>query len=171
MTNLILCGFKSCGKTTLGKKLAQEIGAPFIDTDHLLESLYEQEEGEPLACSEIYKKLGEMPFRQLEYRAVASLEGVSDSIIALGGGAVLFSENQIILQKIGLLVYLEMDQEVLKKRLFSGPLPALFEDQSFEKLYQERRPLYEAISSHKILLDGKTDEQILNQLKKVMYGK
>lgn len=170
LNNLILFGFKGCGKTYFGTYLAKQIGYSFIDTDQLIEELH----GENLSNLEIYKKIGEQEFRKLERLAIASLSGVTTTIIALGGGAILSSENH--LEKMGQLVYLETTKETLKKRLFSQhPLPAIFDpsnpEQSFEQLYLEREPIYEKIPARKISLNEKSDQQVIDELIGIIYGK
>ena len=55
--NLILFGFKSCGKTTFGQKLSQQLGIPFIDTDRIIEGKVN------MSCSEFYQLHGDAAFR------------------------------------------------------------------------------------------------------------
>lgn len=174
MKNFILFGFKACGKSYFGRYLAQETGLCFIDSDQCIEALYTKEYGASLLCREIYKKIGNQAFRQLEYLAIASLVGMRNAVISLGGGTLIDPKNREILKNIGEFIYLEMDKEALKERLFSS-FPAFLDpldpDASFEALYQERKLIYEQIVAHKICLDGKPDEYILHQLKEIMHGK
>ena len=97
MRNLILLGYKSSGKTYFGKLLAQELGSVFIDTDQLIEDLYQA------SCRQICLKIGEEAFRHLERSVVSSLKPQADSIIAVGGGTVLHPESCEILDTLGLL--------------------------------------------------------------------
>ena len=165
--NLILFGFKGCGKTYFGKRLAEETGAPFIDSDALIE----KELG--LSCREIYQLFGEKFFRIFERRIIASLGKTKDSIIAIGGGAILDIQNQTLLENIGQLVYLEISKDILKSRLLSQQLPSFFNkddpEGSFENMYQQRKPLYEAIPAIKVSLHEKNDGQVLQTLKG-LYG-
>ena len=92
--NLILCGLPMSGKTTVGKLLAQHLKWDFIDTDRCLEKAYEQQSGEFLSCREIYKKLGEGPFRVLEQERLAALAVNGSSVIALGGGCLKEPQNR-----------------------------------------------------------------------------
>lgn len=62
MKHIILFGFKSCGKTYLGKKLAQQLGHSFLDTDLILEELYAQKYGKLLKCPQIYRQEGSKVF-------------------------------------------------------------------------------------------------------------
>ncbi|MBP9841049.1 MAG: hypothetical protein KBC64_01330 [Simkaniaceae bacterium] len=168
--NLILFGFKNCGKTYFGKLIAEELKLSYIDTDALIENLNE------MPCSRLYKMVGAEPFRQMEREAIHSLQSVSHSVISLGGGAVLDEKNVSFLQKIGRLVYLKVDKEILKQRMLrQSELPAYIDPQaretSFEIMYTERLPIYEGIQATKLDLTGKSNEKVLKELKEIYYGK
>ena len=170
--NLILFGYKSSGKTFFGSLLAQELEIPFIDTDQIIEKLYKKEFREECNCRQISIKMGEAAFRILEERVIDELNEVTNTIIALGGGAVLSFENCLKLKKLGRLVYLEADKETIKNRIFSDGIPSFLDPinhkKSFEIMYEQRRTIYEKVSSLKIKLHGKTDQQILDELKSLM---
>jgi len=166
--NLILFGYKASGKTFFGTLLAQKLNSFFIDTDQLIEELYKKEFQEECNCRQISIKIGEEGFRRLEKRVIDNLNGVTHTIIALGGGAVLDPENCFALRELGKLIYLEVDKETLKRRIFASGIPSFLDPQnpedSFEKMYEERKPIYEKISTYTIALHGKTDHQILDEL-------
>jgi shikimate kinase len=71
--NLILIGFKSCGKSSVGKLLAQKLNVLFTDTDQLIEQTYFQNTNEPLNASEIYQQEGKAYFRDLEQNIISDL--------------------------------------------------------------------------------------------------
>ncbi|MES2122660.1 MAG: shikimate kinase [Chlamydiota bacterium] len=172
--NIILFGFKSCGKTTIGKLLAERLGRPFIDNDQVIEKQYEEKHGRRLSFRQICQEEGEEVFYSvLEKEALLSLAGASDAIISVGGSAVLEEGKLKILQQLGTLIYLKIDKELLKERILSAPLPAFFDAQdpegSFEKMYQERVLRYEQIPCIAIDVTGKTVEQIALEIEK--YGK
>jgi shikimate kinase len=77
-------------------------------------------------------------------------------------------DNFAVLEKMGKLIYLDISKEVIKKRIFSAPTPSYLDpnnlDASFEKMYQARKALYDTFNAHKIVLDGKTDDQILDEI-------
>ena len=169
MKNLILFGYKSSGKSFFGKLLAQDLECRFIDTDQLVEQLYKEEFQEEYNCRQISMKIGEAGFRNLEERVIDHLKEVANTIIALGGGAVLNPINCLKLEKLGRLVYLEADKETIKHRIFSTGIPSFLDpkdpEKSFERMYEERKPIYEKVSSFKIKIHGKTNQQVLDELK------
>ena len=121
--NLILFGYKASGKTHFGKLLSKELGTLFIDTDQLIEEFYEKECGQKSDCRQISIKVGEEGFRELEKRVIQSLGQMIKAVISLGGGAILDLENRFRLEKLGKLIYLETDKEIIRKRIFSGGTP------------------------------------------------
>ncbi|HSX13183.1 MAG TPA: shikimate kinase, partial [Chlamydiales bacterium] len=81
-------------------------------------------------------------------------------------GAVLDSDNVHILKKMGTLIYLEESKEILKQRIFNGSyLPSYLDENdplaSFEKMYRERKPLYEKIPSVRLNIEQKTEQEVL----------
>jgi shikimate kinase len=166
--NLILFGFKSCGKTTLGKMIAIRMNRPFFDTDSMLEQLYYKLTGNQMPFRQIYKKIGEEDFCALESDVVEQLKSSKNAIIALGGGLILHSNHAAFLAKLGQLVYLKVSKKVLKRRILSKELPSFLDptdpEGSFEKFYTERREKYEAIPALSIDLETKTQDQVVLEL-------
>ncbi|GAB4185331.1 MAG: hypothetical protein Tsb0015_02190 [Simkaniaceae bacterium] len=169
--NIILFGFKKCGKSTYGKKLAEALKLSFIDTDQVLESLFEVEFNLKLPCREIFQKVGERRFRLLEREAVLSLQEVHNSVIAVGGGSMLDPLIVTFLDQIGTLVYLKLNKETVKKRLLSEPLPAYIDpnnpEESFEEHYEKRKERFDRIPAKILDLEGKDDKEVLNSLKEI----
>ncbi len=166
--NWILFGFKSCGKTTLGQKLAKRLNRTFIDTDHLLEQAYFKQTGNNLHFREIFKKIGKEDFRNLESHVLQQLTSIRDAIIAVGGGMVLLPKNVAFLAKLGQLVYLKVSKETLKQRILGQPLPAYLDplnpEGSFEQMYKERRAIYEKIHAIPVDMETKTQDQVILEL-------
>lgn len=173
--NLILFGFKNCGKTTLGKLIAQRMNRPFLDTDRLLEELHYQQFGEQKSFREIYKTIGPEEFRALESAVVDNLQGTQNAVIALGGGTILDPQNASKLAKLGQLVYLKVSKGTLKDRILSRPLPAYLDpsdpEGSFERMYQERQPNYEKIRALSIDMETKTQDQVVLEICALILNK
>jgi shikimate kinase len=170
--SLLLFGFKSCGKTTLGKAVAKHLCLPFFDTDDLLEGLYLKKSGKELHCREIYKLLGEEGFRKLEEEVLEQLHPPSQAIIALGGGLILNPKTTPLLAKLGQFIYLKVSKSTLKRRVLEQDLPAYFDpfspEESFETMYQERLPLYEKILALPIDLENQTQDQAMQAICQLM---
>ena len=166
--NIILFGFKKCGKTYYGLRLAQKLHMKFVDSDLLIEELYTKIHHQDLSYRDIAKKHGFALFRSLEKHAVSLLTQERNSVISLGGGVLLDPENIERLQKTGVMIYLKTPKEVLKQRILSQDPPAFFDPnhllESFESLYKERLPIYESTTSLIIDTQGCTEEELLQKL-------
>lgn len=114
--NLILCGLKGSGKSTVGKLLAAKLQLYFIDTDALIESAC------GLSCRTLYKQRGEAFFRFAEAEQIASLKGTTNSVIALGGGSLQNAQTRLLVQQLGTLIYLACAQDTLDQRAGSFPV-------------------------------------------------
>lgn len=112
MGNIVLIGFQGVGKSFLGRKLAREWEMDFVDTDEEIKKEFENR------CSmrEIHIDLGEKKFRELEKRIVERVLGVKNTVIATGGGVVESTDMGALLKRLGRVVYLYNDLEVLQKR-------------------------------------------------------
>ena len=173
--NIILFGYKGCGKTTLGKLIAAKLGYRFVDVDQLIEELYEKRKQSVLPAYQVYER-SEAAFRLLERETVESLDGTKNAVIAVAGGTVLDMGNVTELKRLGKLVYLFVEKEVLKERMLSGRLPAFLDPKdpegSFEKMYQNRKKIYASVADIVLEKDSKTDEQIVDEIiREVKNGK
>lgn len=116
--HILLYGPPGCGKTTLGAQLADRLQRPFIDLDQYIET----QAGQSIAA--IFEQQGEPAFRLLESEQLAlCLSHAEETIIALGGGALLEPANRRLAEEHGEVLCLTADVEVLLGRLQAG-LPA-----------------------------------------------
>lgn len=165
--SLILSGFKKSGKSTLGKILAEKLALPFIDTDLLVEKCYLREMGKFLACNEIHKEIGEKSFRELEKVAIGQITS-ERVVIATGGGVVIKPENVSHLKKLGIIVYLEVNKEVLWQRIIQDEFPSFLDAKdprcSFEKVFQEREKIYKGVSDIILPVQDMSKMEIVDQL-------
>lgn len=114
--NIVLIGFKNCGKSFTGKMLAEKLQWSFADTDVLLQQMYNHVHNSEFTIPEIYKHEKEQGFRAWEKNAIESLTELRHTIIATGGGCIVDNENIEALKKIGKLIYLEASEETLRER-------------------------------------------------------
>ncbi len=111
MKNIALIGFMGTGKTSVGKKLAQDLGYSFVDTDQEVERIT------GLTVAEIFKKHGEIRFRSEESLALKRLLKAEGQVIATGGGIVLKPENVGLLKEQTFVVALTARPEVIYQRV------------------------------------------------------
>ena len=107
MRNLVLIGMPGCGKSSIGRLLAQRLGRPFVDADEALE----QRLG--ITIPELFRTKGEAVFRAEERRTLAELGKRSGYVIAAGGGALMQPGNPALLRQNGRLIWLRRPLELL----------------------------------------------------------
>ena len=132
MQNIILIGMPGCGKSTVGKCLAEQLGRPLYDADG--------EIVKAIGCSipDFFAKEGEVAFRRVETEVLAELGKKSGCIIATGGGCVTRPENYPLLHQNGKLIWLQRDITRLPKD--GRPISQRTDLQS---LYEARKACYE----------------------------
>lgn len=140
MENILLIGMPSCGKTSMGKMLAEKLKRDFYDTDKLIE----EEEGKTIP--EIFEEKDEDYFRNLESKILKDLSKRNGLVIATGGGTPLREENRYYIQQNSLVIYLDRNLENLEA---SGrPLSKNLDN--LKKLYKERKEIYEDLAHIKV---------------------
>lgn len=131
---LILCGLPCAGKTTIGKKCAQALSLPFIDTDHLIQT-------EEESVSEIWNRVGEKRFREMEAEVIASLVPNS-AILATGGGTLVYETSRKKLAALGRLLYLKTSIPTLFQRIQQRGFPRFIDKEKpylhLQQLAKER---------------------------------
>lgn len=136
--NIIFIGMTCSGKTTVGKKVAEELGKRFMDTDDLIES------NENTTIKEIFLSKGEQYFRQLENNLLDKLldtHCLSNSVISVGGGLPILNNNMEKLKRLGITVFLDVPIELLIERLknsYERVVTANGDRHKLKKLYKSR---------------------------------
>ena len=155
MENIILIGMPGCGKSTIGRMIAEKTGKRFADSDQWIV------EQAGISIPEIFSQYGEAHFRYLEHEALCALGKESGLVIATGGGCVTREENYEPLHQNGTIYYLQRDLE----RLPTDGRP-LSQSNQLQDLYASRKPLYERFTDHCIDNNGTPDgtiQAILNK--------
>jgi shikimate kinase len=112
--NIALTGFMAVGKSAVGRALARKLKRRFIDLDKIVEK------AEGMKVSDIFAQKGELYFRQCEKRALMTVLGADNQVIATGGGAILDEESLRVVQQKALLVCLTANIDTLLERVPSG---------------------------------------------------
>jgi 3-dehydroquinate synthase len=113
MSHIFLYGPVGAGKSTVGKVLARNLKLSFVDSDQMIETNAGQ------SIFEIMTQQGEMTARDLETAALKQILHDKDSVIALGGGALLREENRALVEDNGTVIFLAAELETLFERLHS----------------------------------------------------
>lgn len=145
MTPIYLCGFMGCGKSRVGKLTSQKIGCDFVDLDSYIV------ENEGMAISEIFEKYGEPYFRELEAKYIKNMSG--NTIVALGGGAILRDETAEFARSNGKVFFLNTAFETCYDRIKDDPkrpIAVNSSKQQLEELYNKRLPIYKKNSDYEI---------------------
>lgn len=108
---LALVGLMGVGKSTVGRKLAQDLGAPFVDSDE------EIEKAAGLSVQEIFARHGEPEFRRGERRVIERLVNGPPIVLATGGGAYMDPDTRALMKEKAITVWLRADIEVIWKRV------------------------------------------------------
>ena len=159
MENIILIGMPGCGKSTVGKLLAQKLNKPFVDADSQIEA------AAGMTIPEIFADSGETGFRQIETLVLSELGKQSGLIIATGGGCVTQERNYPLLHQNGVCIWLTRD---LNKLPTDGR--PLSQTGKLEQMYQIRKPLYERFSDYIVPNDKTTDDCVFAILELLTNG-
>ena len=105
MKPVFLIGYMGCGKTTLGEVLARQMGLLFIDLDEYIE----RKQGATIV--EIFDKMGEKRFRELETAALCDVAAMSDVIVGCGGGTPCHGDNMALMNEAAFLPLVKRELE------------------------------------------------------------
>jgi shikimate kinase len=109
--NIALVGMPGCGKSTVARHAARQLGLGFVDTDHEIEARI------GVSIRDFFATHGETAFRDVESEVVSDVVQRQGCIIATGGGAVLREQNRHALRGRCTVVYLRSTPEDLARRL------------------------------------------------------
>ena len=135
---IALTGFMASGKTTFGRAAAERIGWRFVDLDAVIAERY----GTP---AEIFAAHGEAAFRDIETQMLGeALCAEENTVLALGGGTVLRTENLQQIKARATLVWLDTSFDIILSELGNADRPILQgrTTEQIRALYDARRPLY-----------------------------
>ena len=136
LTNIVLIGMPSSGKTTVGTLLAERLRRPLIDTDA------ETERRTGKTVPELFAEGGEENFRKEERLTVSECARGTGVIIATGGGAPMFPENRAALAGNGFVVLILRDTE----KLDTTGRPLSRDLDTLKAMYRVRMPVYKAFA-------------------------
>ncbi|MBF6195252.1 shikimate kinase [Nocardia beijingensis] len=158
---VVLVGPPGAGKSTIGRKLARELGVELYDTDAGIE----RETGRTIP--EIFAEDGEPEFRKIEERVVRRAVLAERGVVSLGGGAVLSANTRDLLRG-RTVVYLEISvAEGLRRTGASTQRPLLNgadPGAKYRELMRTRRPLYREVATVRVRTDGRSPGRVVRMI-------
>jgi len=164
MQNIFLVGLMAVGKSTVGRLLAQMLGAEFFDTDHVIE----ERAGADIAW--IFDVEGEQGFREREQQVVDELTQREGIVLATGGGVVLRAANRRMLAARGIVVHLDSPLERLVERTARDKKRPLLQQgklrETLARLQADRAPLYEEVADYRFVTDRQGPKVLARMIEK-----
>ncbi len=157
---IYLCGFMGCGKSRIGRELAKKTGMRFADLDAYIV------EHEKMPIPEIFERFGEPHFRELEAKYIREMP--DNSVVALGGGAIINENTAKTAKQTGKVVFLDADFETCYGRIKNDsnrPLAYNNPKEKVRELFDTRRPIYTERADIITDADG-TPIQIIERIRK-----
>ena len=170
--DIVLIGYRAVGKSTIGARVAQRLGRPFIDLDAVLEADF----GESIAA--LVARYGWPEFRRREKEVVRRLAGEGGLVIATGGGVVLDPENVHNLRAHGRLIWLQASPATIRARLeeeqgqvaMRPTLTGRGTLTEIEEVLAARSPLYAAAATVTLAVDNATPEELVDKILDLVKG-
>ena len=138
--HIFVIGMPGCGKSSLSKKVASNMGLNYVDTDQRIEQAF----GCPTA--QIFERYGEQAFRNAETNVLIELTREPGSLVSTGGGMALRENNREIMRNHGVIVLIDRPLEDIMSdiKLDRRPMLARKGLSEVERLYHERIDVYRA---------------------------
>ncbi|MBO4928608.1 MAG: hypothetical protein J5379_10240 [Clostridiales bacterium] len=167
---IVLTGFMGAGKTTIGRRIAEDMKIPFLDLDERIVQIA----GCPI--TEIFKKDGEETFRRMEHDVLrAVLETPGSEVISLGGGVLTQEKNRVLLSESkAVVIYLKVDADTIWERVKDDTTRPLLQASDKETAYRnmcarlESREASYVEGSDVILPAAEPVEVLFDRMKKLL---
>ncbi len=153
--HIFFIGFLGAGKTTVARNLGNMFHRSFVDVDRMVERELHA------SVAHIFETRGEAAFREAETRSLESLRDRRSLLVSCGGGIIESERNARLMREMGSIVYLDGTlEDSLRQIRRPDKRPDLGDFDHARKLYAHRRPLYEAICDYRVVISGKTFEEV-----------
>ena len=171
--SIVLIGMMGAGKSCVGRCLQKRTGLALFDMDEMVAAKFRS------SISRIFETHGEEKFRDAETEVLRSLvlnrsatrtdsSRGEQSIVVSGGGIVLREENGDLLKRLGTIVWLNAEEEILFERASTKGNRPLLETENprktFSQLLEARRPLYAKIADVRVDTSGRSEEEVVEEI-------
>ena len=166
MSRIVLIGPPGSGKSTVGVALAAHLQWPFVDTDALIESKASKK------ITDIFVEDGEEHFRTIEFETLQEVLLEPSAVISLGGGAPISQRAQdALVSSESSIVFLDVSLATAAPRVgFNRDRPLLLGNPraQWQALSDQRRPIYEKLSTLSIKVDDMSVDEIISIIESIM---
>lgn len=157
----VMVGPMGAGKTTVGRKIAERLGVPFLDADEFIEDITQ------FSIPDIFETYGEPHFRSVEASSIAHLLSTFNGVLALGGGAITTASTRELLRN-HVVVRLQVDKEHIGDRIGGGESrPLLAGDDATQKwiaVTAARQEAFAAVTAWDVDTNGVLPSEIADAL-------
>jgi shikimate kinase len=154
------------GKTTVGKRLAQQLQLQFYDLDREMDRIL------GYSFHELVQQEGWLAFRELEYSICKRFAKLDSAIICLGGGTVRYEWNMDVIAGSGLVILLTAALEELIRRVKKADRPRVNVGTSVEEdirmIWEKSRHKYFRAADIVYTTDQKSIDEEVQELKKLI---
>ena len=171
MKKIILLGYMGCGKSTIAKLVAINVGLPYLDLDEIIEKR------ENTTIKKLFSDKGELYFRKLEHEVLSELMNNQNSfILSLGGGTPCYANNhEVIKGENRESIYLSASIDTLYSRLQNEndnrPLIANKSEDEMKEFIAKNlfdRSYYYNQAKYKVTIDNKSVGEIVSEIEKLL---
>jgi shikimate kinase len=163
LNNIVLVGPMGSGKTTVGRRLSENLKVDFYDADHEIINKT------GVSIDHIFDVEGEEGFRKRESKVLKELCNKSNIVLATGGGAVILEENRLIIKKAESVIYLYSSVDQILRRTAKSKIRPLLENsknrrQTISNIIDSRDTFYREVATIIINTNGKKLNQVIKEI-------